>query len=308
MDSIDARAARTGNRTPSELAAAGLSGPAAPGPGADAAPDVATRPVVSGPNEGFMRAQMPVWNLLMDHYFRLEIDGWHRLPDSPSLLIGVHSGGSLTMDAWTLVFSWYRRFGAERILHGTAHDLLMAAPGLGDYFRASGVIPPTKDSMGAALAEGHDVVLWPGGEQDAMRSWRKRDTAILANRRGFVRFAIRHQVPLVPVATIGGHDTVFVLSEGRRIARWTGLDKRLRGATLPIISGFPFPLAIEALPMHVPLPAKIRTELLEPIEVTDARAKADDPEYVDTVYRQVEQRIQAGMDRLARRRSFPLFG
>jgi 1-acyl-sn-glycerol-3-phosphate acyltransferase len=263
---------------------------------------------VEGPNPTLMRLQMPVWNFLMDHYFRMEMDGWHRLPAGPSLLVGVHSGGSLTMDAWTLCFQWYRRFGTERIMHGTAHDVLMAAPGLGDYFRGTGVIPPTKAAMGAAFDAGHDVVLWPGGEQDAMRNWRKRDTAVLANRRGFVRFAIQRQVPIVPVATVGGHDTVFVLSEGRYIARWTGLGKRLRGATIPIISGFPLPLAVEILPMHLPLPAKIRTDLLEPIELTSDTDKANDTEYVDRVYHQVQDAIQAGMDRLAKRRSFPIFG
>jgi 1-acyl-sn-glycerol-3-phosphate acyltransferase len=266
------------------------------------------RSLINGPDHSFMRLQMPVWNFLMDHYFRMEMNGWQRLPQRPSLLVGVHSGGSLTMDAWTVVFQWYRRFGGDRILHGTAHDLLMNAPGLGDYFRATGVISPTKEAMGAAFRAGHDVVLWPGGEQDSMRSWRKRDTAVLANRKGFIRFAIASQVPIVPVATVGGHDTVFVLSEGRFIAKWTGLGKRLRGATLPIIAGFPFPLAIEALPMHLPLPAKIRTELLDPIELTDDLDKANDRQYVDEVYVEVERSIQAGMDRLARRRSFPVFG
>jgi 1-acyl-sn-glycerol-3-phosphate acyltransferase len=260
------------------------------------------------PDPRLMRLQMPFWNLVMDHYFRMEIEGWHRLPDEPALLIGVHSGGSLTMDAWTIGFQWYRRFGQERILHGTAHDVLMASPGLGDYFRAMGVIPPTKQAMGAALEAGHDVILWPGGEEDAMRSWRKRDKAVLANRKGFIRFALARQVPIVPVATIGGHDTVFVLSEGRFIAKWTGLGKRLRGATAPIISGFPFPLAVEILPMHLPLPAKIRTEFLVPIELDPDPEKAGDKQYVDAMYREVQGAIQAGMDRLAKRRSFPVFG
>jgi 1-acyl-sn-glycerol-3-phosphate acyltransferase len=263
---------------------------------------------VRGPNERLMRAQAPLWNLLMDRYFRMEMDGWDRLPAEPSLLIGVHSGGSLTMDAWTVALQWYRRFGNERVLHGTAHDLLMAAPGLGDYFRASAVIPPTVTAMKAAFEVGHDVVLWPGGEQDAMRNWRKRDTAVLAGRKGFVRFALRQQVPIVPVATVGGHDTVFVLSEGRFLAKWTGLGKRLRGATMPIIAGVPFPLAVEILPMHIPLPAKIRTELLNPIRLDGDPEKANDKVYVDTVYSQVQASIQAGMDRLAQRRAFPIFG
>lgn len=40
-----------------------------------------------GPDEQFMKwFQRPVWDRLCDHYFRLEIDGWERLPDEPSLL------------------------------------------------------------------------------------------------------------------------------------------------------------------------------------------------------------------------------
>ncbi|HEY3186418.1 MAG TPA: hypothetical protein VGJ70_03015 [Solirubrobacteraceae bacterium] len=45
-----------------------------------------------------------------------------------------------------------------------------------------------------------------------------------------------------------------------------------------------------------------------PIHVDDDPARADDDEYVESVYREVEAAIQAGMDRLAERRSFPLFG
>ena len=259
-----------------------------------------------------MRMQKPLWDLVSDVYFRVDVEGFERVPNEPSLLIGVHSGGALTMDAWTLVHAWYRHFGEDRILHGTAHDVLMAAPGLGDYFRLSGVIPASRKGVTDALAAGHDVVVWPGGEQDAMRNWRKRDTAVLAGRKGFVKQAIRSAVPIVPVATVGGHDTVFVLSEGRWLAdaleRLIGLKSRLRGATLPIIAGFPFPLTLEITPMHLPLPAKIRTALLDPIRVDPDPARADDRDYVDSVYYEVESAIQAGMDRLARRRRFPVFG
>jgi len=72
------------------------------------------------PHELFLQLQGPVWDVLSRYYFRLEIDGWDRIPDRTSLLIGVHSGGTLTMDAWTLVHAWQRHFGADRVLHGTA--------------------------------------------------------------------------------------------------------------------------------------------------------------------------------------------
>jgi 1-acyl-sn-glycerol-3-phosphate acyltransferase len=264
------------------------------------------------PNETLLKLQQPFYDLLNKWYFRLEIDGWENVPDRTSLVVGVHSGGALTMDAWTLVNAWHTHFEGRRTLHGTAHDVLMAAPGLGDYFRAVGVIAANRSSVGAALEQGEDVVVWPGGEVDAMRSWRKRDVATLGGRTGFVKQAIRSGVPIVPVATVGGHDTVFVVSEGKWLAnavdKVTGLKSTLRGANLPIIAGFPFPLAIEILPAHVPLPAKIRTRLLEPIELDDDPERADDEAYVQKIYDQVEADIQAGMDGLAAKRSLPVLG
>ncbi len=265
------------------------------------------------PPDWLQHLQGPVWDMLSRYYFRCEIEGWEKVPPRTSLFIGVHSGGTLTMDAWTLVTAWQRRFGNDRILHGTAHDVLMALPGLGDYFRLSGVIPASRGSVSAALARGDDVIVWPGGEKDAMRSWRRRDVAELGGRTGFVRQAIRSGVPIVPVATVGGHDTVFVLSEGKWLAallmKHEGLKNALRGGSnLPIIAGFPFPLAIELLPAHLPLPAKIRTEFLDPIEVDSDPERVNDKVYVQGVYVEVEAAIQAGMTRLAARRRFPVFG
>jgi 1-acyl-sn-glycerol-3-phosphate acyltransferase len=272
----------------------------------------ATEHALDGPNQRLLRAQKPVWDALCKYYFRLEVSGWHRLPDETSLLIGVHSGGALTMDAWTFVFAWWRRFGTDRVLHPTAHDVLMAAPGLGDYFRQCGVIPASRQGVSAALSSGRDVIIWPGGDVDAMRNWRRRDEAVLAGRKGFIRQAIRSGVPIVPVASIGGHDTAFVLSEGRWIAngldRISGLKKKLRGTRMPIMLGIPFGLTIETVPTHLPLPAKIRTELLDPIHVDADPERVNDRAYVDSIYLEVESAIQHAMDRLATRRRFPVFG
>ena len=271
----------------------------------------ATDHALDGPNHNLMRAQKPVWDVLCKLYFRLEMSGWERLPEETSLLVGNHSGGSLTMDAWTFVADWWRRFGTERVLHPTAHDVLMAAPGLGDYFRQCGVIPASRQGVSAALGSGCDVIVWPGGDLDAMRSWRRRDEAVLAGREGFVRQAIRSGVPIVPVASVGGHDTVFVLSEGRWIAneldRISGLKAKLRGSQLPIVLGFPFGLTIETIPTHLPLPAKIRTEVLEPIYVDKDPERLNDRAYVHSVYVEVQSAIQDAMHRLAKQRRFPIF-
>lgn len=263
---------------------------------------------IAGQDPDVAYKQSAIWDFLLDHYFRVEMTGWERLPDNASMLIGVHSGTWLTMDAWTLCAQWRRKHKGQRILHGTAHDVLMALPGLGDYFRNSGVIPAKRASVAAAFAAGHDVVIWPGGEVDAMRSWSKRYDVVLGGRKGFIRQAIRSGVPIVPVATVGGHDTVFVLSECRKLAKMLRLKKFLRTEIAPLVLGFPFGVTLEAFPMHIPLPAKIRTEILEPIEIDSDPDRENDQDYVDKKYNEVERSIQDGVNRLARQRKLPFFG
>lgn len=264
---------------------------------------------LNGPDPDLMQRQSGVWNTLMDRYFRLDFDGFDRLPDEPCLLVGVHSGGPLTMDAWTVIMGWWRHFGKRRTLHGTAHDVLMNAPGLGRYFRRLGVISPSRDNISAAFDKGDDVILWPGGEIDCYRNWADRDKAVLGGRKGFIRLAMRAGVPIVPVATVGGHDTLFVLSEGRGLAKALKLKERMRSDVAPITLSWPLGLALHITPFqHVPLPAKIRTRILDPIYLDSDPARLDDQAYVDAVYQQIEGTIQTGMDELAKKRRFLIFG
>lgn len=262
---------------------------------------------IGEPDHELFRRQRHFWNLVNDHYFRMEIGGWHRLPEGPSLLVGVHASSVVPMEAWSFVQEWWRHFGRERILHGTTHDALFVLPGIGDYFRRLGVIPASPESISAALAAGHDAIVWPGGELDAFRPWTKRDQVVLGGRSGFVRQAITSGVPIVPVAATGGPDTVIVLSEGRRVAKALGLKKLLRVEVLPITFGLPLGIFQSVLPA-IPMPAKLRLEILDPIEVDHDPERADDKRYVKTKFRQVERRLQQGVDELAKRRSFPIFG
>ena len=86
---------------------------------------------LEGADDTFMERQKYLWNPLMDYWFRMEIEGWEQLPEPPALLIGIHSGAPFVWDAWTVGVQWWRHFGDERPLHGTAHDALMAAPVIG---------------------------------------------------------------------------------------------------------------------------------------------------------------------------------
>jgi 1-acyl-sn-glycerol-3-phosphate acyltransferase len=262
---------------------------------------------LDGYDASFIAKQKYFWNPLMDYWFRMELEGWEHIPPPPALFVGIHSGAPFVWDAWTIGVQWWRRFGDTRPMHGTAHDALMAAPGIGSYFRKMGVIPAAPDSMASALAEGHDVALWPGGEVDSLRPWVDRDKAVLAGRTGFIKLAINTGVPIVPIATVGGPDSMPVITKGRRLAKLLQIDKLARIKIMPIAVSAPWGLSPAFLP-EIPLPTKIRTAFQEPVELSTDPEKAKDDDYVEQKYEEVRQSIQTGMDTLARRRRFPLFG
>ncbi|HEX3563151.1 MAG TPA: lysophospholipid acyltransferase family protein [Solirubrobacterales bacterium] len=262
---------------------------------------------LEGPDWDFMEQQRYLWNPLMDYWFRMEFEGWENIPEPPVLLVGVHSGAPFVWDAWTVGVQWWRHFGRSRPIHGTAHDALMALPLIGDYFRRMGVVPAAPDSMASALAAGHDVALWPGGERDSLRQWTRRDEAVLAGRTGFIRLAINSGVPIVPISTIGGPDAMPILATGRRFAKLLRLDKVARLKVFPVALQAPWGLSPALLP-EIPFPTKIRTAFQPPIELDHDPQRSSDDDYVEAKYEEARDSIQRGMDELARRRALPLFG
>lgn len=98
-----------------------------------------------------------------------------------------------------------------------------------------------------------------------------------------------------------------VLIRGDRLAHALRLDRLLRLKVFPMAVSLPWGIAPAALPQF-PLPAKIRTRFMPPVEVDHDPQRVDDDDYVDRKYREVQDSIQSGMDALARKRALPLFG
>ena len=75
---------------------------------------------------------------------------------------------------------------------------------------------------------------------------------------------MRFGAPIVPVVSIGGHETLIVLTEGRRLAEVTGLGK-LGIERVPVSITFPWGLTLGA-PVHA-LSGEDRDRGRPPIEL-----------------------------------------
>lgn len=253
----------------------------------------------------YIRENLPLTWLLSSLWFRGEVRNLGNVPeDRPVLLVGNHSGGNLTPDTivFTLAFSTY--FGVERPFYQLAHNLVLASPA-GQILRKYGTVAASHEHAREALEAGAALLVYPGGDWEAHRPFWESNQVDFAGRKGFIRLALDAGVPIVPVVSIGGQETSLFLSRGDRIARALGLDRSLRLKVLPISLALPWVVNVGDFLGHVPLPAKITTEVLPPINITEMFG--DDPDH-DVVYEHVTRVMQECLDGLAVERRYPLIG
>jgi 1-acyl-sn-glycerol-3-phosphate acyltransferase len=166
-----------------------------------------------------------------------------------------------------------------------------------------GVIHANRENAAAALHSGAVVLVFPGGDYDSFRPTSAQNVIDFNGRTGYVRTAIEAGVPIVPAVSIGGQETQLFVTRGARLAKGLGL-KRIRLEIMPITIGFPFGLT-STVPANLPLPSKIVTEVLEPIDIVAQFGEDSDVDEVDAHVRSVMQRA---LVRLARQRRFPVLG
>jgi 1-acyl-sn-glycerol-3-phosphate acyltransferase len=253
----------------------------------------------------YIRESLPRLWLLASLYFRAEVRGLGNVPEEgPVLLVGNHSGGNLTPDTavFTLAFSTY--FGVERVFHQLAHNLVLSMPGL-SFLRKYGTVAASHENARKALRAGAAVLVYPGGDYEVHRpSWQGRRVDF-GGRKGFLRLALDEGVPIVPVVSIGGQETALFLSRGERLAKAFALDRLFRLKVLPISLAPPWGLNVGDMLGHLPLPAKITSEALPPIDLR--REFGDDPD-LDEVYDHLVRLMQETLDALAAERRWPVLG
>ena len=262
--------------------------------------------LLDGRDPDYIRDTLPVLRLMSSAYFRAEVHGLEHVPATgPVLLVGNHSGGTLIADTFIFAQAFYDHFGPERPFHQLAHDLVFKVPGAREGLIRYGTVPASPENMQRALDRDAALLVYPGGDHETYRpTWQSAEVDF-AGRTGFVRLALEHRIPVVPVVAIGGQETALFLGRGRRFARAFQLDRLLRLKVLPAQIAPPFGFTVLDLPGRIPLPAKITIRVLEPIDLRETLGT--DPN-VDDAYEMVTGTMQDTLDELADERRLPIIG
>ncbi|XP_077197345.1 2-acylglycerol O-acyltransferase 2 [Paroedura picta] len=197
-------------------------------------------PSKGGRRAPFIRNSV-VWRHMRD-YFPITLVKTVELDPTKNYIFGFHPHGVLVAGAFLNFCT--EATGFSKIFPGLTPHLMMLnlwfrVPFFRDYLMSGGLVPSDKETASYVLKKpggGNVLIIAVGGAQEALDARPGAFTLLLANRKGFVRLAIAHGVPLVPVFSFGENE-LFDQVENPKGSwlRWTQeYLQKIMGISLPL--------------------------------------------------------------------------
>ena len=278
----------------------------------------------SGIDGDFAHKVEPFLEGLYKYYFRCDISGWENVPEHKALFVGNHNG-LLTFEVLMIFYAWWKKFGTSRKAFGLAHNIALKNPFFEWIIPRLGAIPASPEIALEALKRDYSLLVYPGGEKECFRPYKDRKKVDFYQRKGFIRLALKAKVPIVPIVSVGAHESYVILHRGEELAEKLGLKDRFRLHGLPItfrslfflwcvttgiFTFFPLLLAPSALLWtFIPLPAKMTFKVLPPVEVSEMMdPDLTEEQNVQKIYDHVTGLMQRVLLEEYSKRKYPILG
>jgi 1-acyl-sn-glycerol-3-phosphate acyltransferase len=255
------------------------------------------------------RVGRPFCDWLRNSYFRTEVEGLEYVPRRGSFIaVANHSGGPMLPDIWLMVSQFWEVFGTEAPSYALVHDAAFRVPLVRNFLIRIGALRASRRNAEKVLEAGGVLLVTPGGDLEALRSFWNRNRLDLAGHSAFVEMAFRYGVPVLPVVNVGAHEVYFTLFSSRRLARWSGLEWLTRVKTVPLNVGLPWGLWLTGFLPYLPLPSKVSFMVAKPTLFPKNDRLARNEDAVRQAFLKVTDTMQSMLDELAARRRFPVIG
>lgn len=129
-------------------------------------------------------------------------------------------------------------------IRSLAASVLFLIPFIRELTLLTGCIEASRHVADKAIKNGRTILVLPGGESEQLLTKRGVEKVYLLKRKGFVKLALKHNIPLVPAYVFGSSD-LYETSTFLFDARWKLM--KAAGVCLPFCSGYlgslcPFPV------------------------------------------------------------------
>jgi 1-acyl-sn-glycerol-3-phosphate acyltransferase len=234
-----------------------------------------------------------IYDPVYDHWFRVEWEGFDKIPAEGGALIVANHAGAIPADAPSIMHGIERDLG--RPVYGLADEIFKRVPVVNLGWSRLGGVQAHPDNAYRLLREQQQLVMvFPEGTKGTGKTYSERYQLRRFGRGGFVQIAMRSGVPIIPMSVIGNEETMPILFKLPTLAR------ALRVPYFPVTANM---LALGPLGIVVPFPAKMRIRVLDPVTFD---VPPDQPRYsrsrVMDASEQIRQTIQESLHDMLRQR------
>jgi 1-acyl-sn-glycerol-3-phosphate acyltransferase len=208
-----------------------------------------------GFDEDFADLVEPFFGFLYDRWWRVKVEGAHRVPAHGRALLVSNHAGILPWDATMISVALLREHPLPRHPRFLVLNWAFDLPWISAFMRKVGGVVASPYNALRLLEQDQLVAVFPEGVKGTGKPFAERYRLQRFGRGGFVEIALRAGAPIVPVAVVGSEEIYPKLGEVPALARALGAP------FFPVTPTFPWlgPLGV------VPLPSKWRIEFCEPI-------------------------------------------
>lgn len=158
-----------------------------------------------GLHPGWIAAFTALWRPLYEGWFRVSSHGAGHVPaQGPAILAANHSG-VWPIDGVMIYLDVLRHGDPPRVARPVADHFVPALPFVSTVFSRCGVVGGSRGNVHALLERGELLLIFPEGVPGISKPFRER-YRLRPFRIGHAELAIRHRVPVVPVAVIGAEE------------------------------------------------------------------------------------------------------
>lgn len=204
-------------------------------------------------------------DVLYERYFRVAVHGIENLPAQGAALLVCNHSGTLPWDGVLLKTAIRHAHPQARSLRWLTDDFVFHSPFIGAWLNRIGAVRACPENAERLLERGELLAAFPEGVKGIGKTYGERHQLQRFGRGGHIKLALRLQVPLIPVAIVGGEETFPLLYKVRAFSKLMGLP------FIPITPLFPWfgPLGL------LPLPSRWQIVIGEPMrELSEVSQRA----------------------------------
>jgi 1-acyl-sn-glycerol-3-phosphate acyltransferase len=208
-----------------------------------------------GRSEHLREITRRLYDPMYRYWFRVEWEGFDRLPETGGALLVSNHAGAIPSDAPAIMHGIETQLG--RPVYGLAEHLFRAMPVLGTLWSRVGGVPAHPDNAYRLLHDEQQLALvFPEGTKGTGKHFSNRYQLSRFGRGGFVEIAMRAGVPVIPLAVVGAEESMPIIYKSNRLA------KMLRIPYFPITANM---LAFGPAGLVLYFPTKFRIRVLPPV-------------------------------------------